>query len=203
MNFPAETVDGVPLIHTFFDSDSATWTYVVVDRATLCACIIDPVLPFDPATDLADADSLRGLADFVRRKAYRVERIIETHVHADHLSGAAVLKAVCAHHSLRAWAEVSFCRTRPLPILANGSVWSRRNSDSSTISTKLPLKAALTAFCHLRRVGTWEPWRSGTCLSPAIHQTAWQLSSAMQCLWETVSFRKYLMTLDPRYSYGK
>ncbi len=79
----------------FFDPGTWTVSYVLWDRATKRAAIIDPVLDFDPRaarTGSASADRLLG---YVRDNALRVEWILETHAHADHLSAAYYLRERC------------------------------------------------------------------------------------------------------------
>ncbi len=82
-------------IQGFFDPGTWTVSYVLWDRATKRAAIIDPVLDFDPKaarTDSASADRLLGC---VRDNALQVEWILETHAHADHLSAACYLRERC------------------------------------------------------------------------------------------------------------
>jgi len=81
-----------PDIESFFDPDTFTWTYVVMDPDSNQAAIIDPVLDYDPAAGRTATASADAVIDFVRRKGLNVEWILETHVHADHLSGASYLK---------------------------------------------------------------------------------------------------------------
>jgi glyoxylase-like metal-dependent hydrolase (beta-lactamase superfamily II) len=79
---PRATVTG------FFDDKTWTVSYVVTDDATRCAAIIDPVLDFDlksGRTSTAQADKLLA---FVREAGLKVQWILETHAHADHLSAA-------------------------------------------------------------------------------------------------------------------
>ncbi|KAJ9107334.1 hypothetical protein QFC21_000784 [Naganishia friedmannii] len=83
---------GSPRIHSFYDDPTATWTFVVADPATLEAIIVDPVLDFDPVSGRISQKSVQGLAGFVQKEGYKVVRICETHVHADHLTGAYALK---------------------------------------------------------------------------------------------------------------
>lgn len=83
-----------PLVHSFFDKSTSTWTYVVVDPTSGHAAIIDSVLEYDCASSTVGMESVKGLLAFVREKGYEIERIMETHVHADHLTGAHVLKQV-------------------------------------------------------------------------------------------------------------
>lgn len=81
-----------PEIESFFDPATFTWTYVVMDPNSNQAAIIDPVLDYDPASGRTSTDSADAVIDFVRRKGLTLEWILETHVHADHLSGASYLK---------------------------------------------------------------------------------------------------------------
>jgi glyoxylase-like metal-dependent hydrolase (beta-lactamase superfamily II) len=83
-----------PLVHSFFDKSTSTWTYLVVDPASGHAAIIDSVLEYDCASGTVGMESVKGLLAFVQEKGYQIEKIMETHVHADHLTGAHVLKQV-------------------------------------------------------------------------------------------------------------
>lgn len=79
-------------IEAFFDPDTFTVSYVVWNRATRHAAIIDPVLDYDfnsGHTRTASADRLRA---YVADKRLAVQWILETHAHADHLSAAHYLK---------------------------------------------------------------------------------------------------------------
>jgi glyoxylase-like metal-dependent hydrolase (beta-lactamase superfamily II) len=92
--------EGSPLVHAFFDTTTFAWTFVVVDPSTQDALIIDSVLEFDPASGHIGNKAAQGLAIFVQEKGYNVVRIMETHVHADHATGALALKQVsqsCMH----------------------------------------------------------------------------------------------------------
>ena len=71
-------------VHAFFDKATSTLTYVTWDPKTRDAVIIDPVLNYDPSTQILSTESLRALADFTRD--LRVHYVLETHAHADHLS---------------------------------------------------------------------------------------------------------------------
>jgi len=75
-------------LQAFYDDVTATLTYVVWDPITSDAIIIDPVLDFDPATQLTSRKSLDKLVAFTRSKELSVHWVMETHVHADHLSAA-------------------------------------------------------------------------------------------------------------------
>lgn len=81
----AYTVEG------FFDKSTSTMTYVVFDPASKDAVVIDPVLDFDQASSICSSDAVQRICHFIKEKALKVHYVLETHVHADHLSGAQVL----------------------------------------------------------------------------------------------------------------
>ncbi|KAH8433073.1 MBL fold metallo-hydrolase [Aspergillus melleus] len=83
---------GEPTIHDVFESNTGTWQYVVADPSTLAAVIIDPVLDYDAATNSVATTSADALLALVREKGYTVEKILETHVHADHITAASYLQ---------------------------------------------------------------------------------------------------------------
>ena len=81
-----------PVVKAFFDEATFTVTYVVSDPATSCAAIIDPVLDYDAASGRTSTTSADAVAAYVQENKLGVDWILETHVHADHLSGAPYLK---------------------------------------------------------------------------------------------------------------
>lgn len=83
-----------PRVKAFFDEVTNTVTYVVEDPGSKACVIIDPVLDFDPASGRTSTDSADEVIDYLKSNRLDVVWILETHVHADHLSGAAYLKSV-------------------------------------------------------------------------------------------------------------
>lgn len=81
-------------IQPFFDKATFTVTYVVVDPSTKACAIIDPVLDFDAPSGRTSQASADLVVAYVRDQGLRVEWILETHAHADHLSAGAYLKSV-------------------------------------------------------------------------------------------------------------
>ena len=77
-----------PDVSAFFDEATFTVTYVVSDPATGRAAVVDPVLDFDPASGRTSTSSADDVVAFVKDNKLGVDWILETHVHADHLSGA-------------------------------------------------------------------------------------------------------------------
>lgn len=90
-----------PSVHAFFDKATSTLTYVVWDEVTRDAVVIDPVLDFDPTTQIVSTSSLNQLSHFLTSKNLIVHWVLDTHAHADHLSGAHELKSFCR---AQAWA---------------------------------------------------------------------------------------------------
>ena len=75
-----------PEVLPFFDEPSCTWTYLVWDPNRLSAAVIDPVLDFDEKSGTTATDSAERLLAAIEERRLRVEWILETHAHADHLS---------------------------------------------------------------------------------------------------------------------
>ncbi|WP_197325512.1 MBL fold metallo-hydrolase [Ralstonia solanacearum] len=79
-------------IAPFFDSETCTMTYVVhAGPGTPCA-VIDSVLDYDPKSGRTRTGSADRVAAYIEANALRVEWLLETHAHADHLSAAPYLR---------------------------------------------------------------------------------------------------------------
>lgn len=81
-----------PVIKGFFDHDTFTVTYVVHDRATREAAVIDSVLDFDPNSGRTSHTSADAVIEYVNSNNLKVLWLLETHAHADHLSAAPYLQ---------------------------------------------------------------------------------------------------------------
>lgn len=82
-----------PEVHGFFHEPTSTVSYLAVDPATKKAALIDPVLDFDPASGKIWRDSINVVLDEANRLGLSIAWILETHAHADHLSGAQIAQA--------------------------------------------------------------------------------------------------------------
>ena len=82
-----------PAIRAFFDEATNTFSYLVADPATKRAAVIDPVLDYDPKSGEVDVRSVEAVLAAAREAGYTVEWSLETHAHADHLSGSPYVKA--------------------------------------------------------------------------------------------------------------
>jgi len=96
MNVPrAETFDVQrPDVKAFFDEATNTFSYVVWDSATSKAAVIDSVLDYDAVSGRTRRDSANAMVDFVKAQGLQLEWVIDTHMHADHLSAAPYVQSV-------------------------------------------------------------------------------------------------------------
>ncbi len=88
MNFPNLNMSMVPVVEGFFDAASNTISYLVKDPQSDACAIFDSVLDMDYAAGRIAYDSADRLIEAIKERGMRLEWIIETHVHADHLSAA-------------------------------------------------------------------------------------------------------------------
>ena len=82
-----------PDIQSFFDEVTNTVTHLVSDPATQVAAIVDPVLDYDHRSGKVSTRSADAVLAAARAKGLRIEWILETHAHADHLTAAPYLKS--------------------------------------------------------------------------------------------------------------
>jgi glyoxylase-like metal-dependent hydrolase (beta-lactamase superfamily II) len=81
-----------PIIHAWFDAPTNTVTYLVIDPASKRAAVIDPVFDYDHKSGEADVASAEIVLRKARDEGAKIDWVLETHVHADHLSGAPYIK---------------------------------------------------------------------------------------------------------------
>ena len=83
-----------PEVKAFFDESTNTFSYVVADPVTRKAAVIDSVLDYDIVSGRTRRDSANAMIDFVKAQGLELEWVIDTHVHADHLSAAPYVQSV-------------------------------------------------------------------------------------------------------------
>jgi glyoxylase-like metal-dependent hydrolase (beta-lactamase superfamily II) len=85
-----------PIITAFFHEPTFTYSYVIQDSASKQCAIIDSVLDFDYSSGATTTEFADKILAFIDDQALTVEWILETHVHADHLSAAPYLQQITA-----------------------------------------------------------------------------------------------------------
>lgn len=83
---------GQPVIHSWFDAATNTVTHLVADPDTGRASVVDPVFDYDHKSGKADVASVEAVLAKAKAEGYAIDWVLETHVHADHLSGAPYIK---------------------------------------------------------------------------------------------------------------
>ena len=82
----------IPTIRAFFDEPTNTISYLVADPRTKRAAVIDPVLDYDHASGKASTASADVILEAAAVAGFVIDWVLETHAHADHLSGAPYIK---------------------------------------------------------------------------------------------------------------
>ena len=121
-----------------YEPESGTWTYLLADPVQSVAAIIDPVWVFDPVSGRVSTQLIDALLNIAQQRNYRIEWVLETHAHADHLSSAghirektgariAIGRGICA-------VQKTFTRVFNLKDVAtDGSQFDRLLDDGDTI----------------------------------------------------------------------
>ena len=81
-----------PLVQHFFDEQTNTFSYVVVDPISRKCAVIDSVLDYDAASATTKTTNADLIVNYIQENSLSVEWILETHVHADHLTASQYLK---------------------------------------------------------------------------------------------------------------
>lgn len=81
-----------PQIRAFFDEPTNTVSYLIADPETKRAAVVDPVLDFDQRSGKASTKSADAILDAAEAAGFTIDWVLETHAHADHLSGAPYIK---------------------------------------------------------------------------------------------------------------
>jgi len=79
-------------ITPFYEQESGTWTYLLLDAVGQAAAIIDPVLVYDPVSGKADFSFIEQILEVVKQADCRIEWVLETHAHADHVTAASEIR---------------------------------------------------------------------------------------------------------------
>jgi glyoxylase-like metal-dependent hydrolase (beta-lactamase superfamily II) len=107
-------------IKSFFDDRTSTITYVVYDATTRDAVVIDPVMDFDPASGAITRDSVTKVVAFLNTQQLKLHYVLETHAHADHLSGSQLLKEACPNVKVAIGRRITEVQQAFRPVFALG-----------------------------------------------------------------------------------
>lgn len=127
------------IIQHFLEQESNTFSYLVTDTATKQCIVIDPVLNFDAASGSTSTRSVDAIVAAVLQQGASLQYILETHVHADHVTAAAYLKATLGGIVVigdqitqvqRVFAEIFHCDSR---FVADGRQFDRLVADGDSL----------------------------------------------------------------------
>lgn len=129
-------------IKPFFDLETWTLTYVVYKGGQ--AIVIDPVLNFDPASGRSHTGSVDSVISFLRSERLDLKWILETHAHADHISGAPVLKKAFPQAKTGIGDRIRevqkiFAKQFNMQIKTDGSQFDHLFKDGEVVDRGLPL----------------------------------------------------------------
>lgn len=83
----------IPIVTPFFDKDSNTFSYVVADPKSSACAVIDSVLDFDYPAGRIFYDSANAIIQYIEHEQLDLCLLLETHIHADHLSAAPYIQS--------------------------------------------------------------------------------------------------------------
>jgi glyoxylase-like metal-dependent hydrolase (beta-lactamase superfamily II) len=113
-------------ITPFYENQSGTWTYLLADPPSQVAVIIDPVWVYNPVSGQTDFSFMEQVLDTAKQDGNRIEWVLETHTHADHLTAAHEIRErtgarVACHKGICSIQE-TFIRAFNMPdVAANGN----------------------------------------------------------------------------------
>lgn len=151
-------------LHHFFDKKTATFTYIIIDPITHLCAVIDPILNYDKETGTITNDSIDEVESYIKQHALTLEWILETHAHADHLTGAAELQKrlggkIAIHKDItlvqKHWAPM-FPETKDIP--TDGSQFDVLFNDNETfnigmLNVKVMHTPGHTPACSTYKIG--------------------------------------------------
>ena len=79
-------------IQSFYEPASGTWTHLLIDPDSQIAAVIDPVWVYDPVSGMTDTGFVDTVLRAAEQRNCRIDWVLETHAHADHLTAADVVK---------------------------------------------------------------------------------------------------------------
>lgn len=142
-----------PVIHTFFDEPTNTVSYLVADPETKRAAVIDPVLDYDHKSGKGSVKSADAILAKAAKEGLKIDWVLETHAHADHLSGAPYIKIktgakVAIGERIREVQKIFRPVFNALDVSGDGSEFDRLLKDGDTLEIGNLKGAVLTTPGH-------------------------------------------------------
>ena len=166
-----EAAPVAPVVDAFFDDTTSTLTYVVSCPDTAVCAVIDPVLDLDYASGTLSTRSADQVLGHITAKGLTLELILETHVHADHLSAAPYLKGKLGG-KIGIGQQITTVQATFAEVFNEDSSFARDGSQFDCTS----------------RTGTlspWVTWIAKPSMFPATPRPAWPIAWVTPCLWVT------------------
>eukprot|EP00049_Salpingoeca_infusionum_P002696 m.58970 g.58970 ORF g.58970 m.58970 type:complete len:271 (-) comp11740_c0_seq2:151-963(-) len=127
----------MPSVEAFFHDATSTLTYVVYDPETKDAVVIDTVLDYDPESETKTTTHADKIADFITANNLKLHWILDTHPHADHLTGAKQFKAKFPEAKVGIGEGVKIVQETFAPVFGFGDEFKRDGSQFDVLFTDL------------------------------------------------------------------
>ncbi|MBB6469795.1 hypothetical protein HNQ96_005689 [Aminobacter lissarensis] len=159
-----------PKVEAFFDPATNTISYVVNDPSSSACAVIDSVMDIDYAAGRITYDHADAIIDYIRKHGLKLEWIIETHVHADHLSAAPYIQSALGG-KIGIGDKIMVVQDTFGKIFNEGTEFQRDGSQFD----------ALFEDGDTYKIGNME---AVAIYTPAIRRHAWSISWATRLSWE-------------------
>ncbi|CAA0104225.1 putative metallo-hydrolase [Zhongshania aliphaticivorans] len=149
MNKPSYSVDlsVKPVVVPFFDEPTNTFSYVVKDPSSNACAVVDSVMEIDYASGRLSLNGADNIIDYIRKQQLDLQWIIETHVHADHLSAAPYIQEKLGG-KIGIGAEISVVQTTFGKIFNEGTDFSRDGSQFDQLFQDGDAYSVGNMLCH-------------------------------------------------------
>lgn len=150
-------------IRPFFDKRTSTLTYVVYDPRSRDAIVIDPVLDYDAGASATSTESVEQVVRFLNELQLKLHYVLETHAHADHLSGSQWIKKACPNVKVAIGRRITlvqetFKKVFELPdaFAANGSQFDLLLDETGTLRAGTVAVSLMFTPGHTAACGTYK-----------------------------------------------
>ncbi len=81
-------------VESFYHQDSQTFCHLIIDGGTKCAALVDPVMDYNAVSGKYTYEFIANITDIITDRKLNLQWVLETHIHADHLTAAQYVKGV-------------------------------------------------------------------------------------------------------------